>query len=410
MSLPEITDPPEEPPLRNEQDEEEFISAWNDFLAWLFVFVAQIKTAISWIGDQLTAAAQAVADARNAVPFETWSDLAAATGMSAGDRATVIASDTGTHTDPVVGGTVSNSGIYEYSEDPAGWERIADLDSALAAAQAALSTTERQAAQTAAGIANAVVNYTGGYDGGTLYAIGESVDFEGRIFAKRSTAAAGTEPIDGPDWLQMPDVVPPDEQVFTESGTWNRPDDEISLILLRLWGAGESGSARTESTGQIGTFGGDGGGFKQIIVPASLFGETVAVVVGAGGAPVHGSTPGNAGGSSSFGPISVPGGGAPSDGSFGEAQSPGDNGSGTSPARIFAGTGGAGIQADGDPQGAPGASVYGGQGGTSLRLDGAGAAGSGATPGGGGGARVWSTASDRLSGAGGNGRVEVYSW
>lgn len=79
------------------------------------------------------------ARAANAVPFATWASLAAATGMTAGDRATVLAADTGTHTDPVAGGTVSNAGIYSYSASPTGWQRIANLDSADAAASAALA-------------------------------------------------------------------------------------------------------------------------------------------------------------------------------------------------------------------------------------------------------------------------------
>ncbi|WP_072379805.1 hypothetical protein [Novosphingobium sp. NDB2Meth1] len=65
----------------------------------------------------------------NALPFPTWAALSAATGMVSGDRARVRASDTGTHTDPVVGGTVKNAGDYTYSASPAGWQRTGDLDS-----------------------------------------------------------------------------------------------------------------------------------------------------------------------------------------------------------------------------------------------------------------------------------------
>ncbi len=82
-------------------------------------------------GLSATAAAGSASAARNAVPFATWTALAAATGMAAGDRATVRADDSGTHTDPVVGGTVKNGGIYTYSASPAGWQRVADLDSQL---------------------------------------------------------------------------------------------------------------------------------------------------------------------------------------------------------------------------------------------------------------------------------------
>jgi hypothetical protein len=72
----------------------------------------------------------------SATIYATWTELAAATGMSAGDVAQVVSSDTGTHTDPVVGGTVANSGVFQYSASPAGWERIADLESDVASSLA----------------------------------------------------------------------------------------------------------------------------------------------------------------------------------------------------------------------------------------------------------------------------------
>ena len=78
----------------------------------------------------------AVARSQNALPFATWTALAAASSMVAGDRATVRADDAGTHTDPVVGGTVKNAGQYVYSASPTGWQRVADLDSQTAQALA----------------------------------------------------------------------------------------------------------------------------------------------------------------------------------------------------------------------------------------------------------------------------------
>lgn len=77
--------------------------------------------------------------AKNSVPFSTWAALAAATGMAVGDRATVETIDTGTHTDPVVGGTVNNAGLFEYFASPAGWKRIADSDGVIATAALAAS-------------------------------------------------------------------------------------------------------------------------------------------------------------------------------------------------------------------------------------------------------------------------------
>jgi len=53
----------------------------------------------------------------------TWTELAAVTG-SAGQGAEVLPTDTGTHTDPVVGGTKANAGTYIWSVSPAGWKWV----------------------------------------------------------------------------------------------------------------------------------------------------------------------------------------------------------------------------------------------------------------------------------------------
>jgi len=57
----------------------------------------------------------------------TWAALNALAGTTLGQRAEIPYSDAGTHTDPVVGGSVDNSGIYSWSVSPAGWLRISDL-------------------------------------------------------------------------------------------------------------------------------------------------------------------------------------------------------------------------------------------------------------------------------------------
>src|SRR5690606_41371238 len=54
--------------------------------------------------------------------YRTWAELSGVTG-SVGEGAQVI-SDAGTHTDPVVGGTVANAGQYVWSESPAGWRWV----------------------------------------------------------------------------------------------------------------------------------------------------------------------------------------------------------------------------------------------------------------------------------------------
>ncbi len=62
------------------------------------------------------------------VSAETWAVLAAIAGTRAGQPGRVIGPDAGTHTDPVVGGTVANTGEFRWSVSPAGWKRIAALE------------------------------------------------------------------------------------------------------------------------------------------------------------------------------------------------------------------------------------------------------------------------------------------
>ncbi|MBD8556280.1 SGNH/GDSL hydrolase family protein [Rhizobium sp. CFBP 8762] len=56
----------------------------------------------------------------------SWSVLSAIVGTRVGQPATVADTDTGTHTDPVVGGTVSNAGEYAWSASPAGWRWVSN--------------------------------------------------------------------------------------------------------------------------------------------------------------------------------------------------------------------------------------------------------------------------------------------
>lgn len=63
------------------------------------------------------------------VGYVTWAELQANTSQDDGAVGTVFGPDAGTHTDPVVGGTVDNEGAYRYSTSPAGWQRVGDTQS-----------------------------------------------------------------------------------------------------------------------------------------------------------------------------------------------------------------------------------------------------------------------------------------
>ncbi len=86
-----------------------------------------VKSEIRAYEAMTNAAIDALIDGQSvgALAFETWALLAAVTGSAAGAPAEVFG-DLGTHTDPVVGGTVSNSGKFRWLASPAGWKRIDD--------------------------------------------------------------------------------------------------------------------------------------------------------------------------------------------------------------------------------------------------------------------------------------------
>lgn len=76
---------------------------------------------------QLNALAEDVEGASEGlVRFATWAQLSSVAGTRVGQPGQAT-SDSGTHTDPVVGGTVNNKGEYRWSTSPAGWQRVGDL-------------------------------------------------------------------------------------------------------------------------------------------------------------------------------------------------------------------------------------------------------------------------------------------
>jgi hypothetical protein len=109
-------------------------------------------------------------------------------------------------------------------------------------------------------------------------------------------------------------------ELFTSSGTWTNPG-AVTQVTVTVVGGGGSGG-RNPSTGRAGGF----GGLAIASVPVS---GPVTVTIGAGGAGASASpsTPGNAGGTSSFGPlVSATGGGG---GTVGPTSVVGTPGAGT---------------------------------------------------------------------------------
>jgi len=130
----DLITPLPDPPSRSTQDRQEFVVATDNWLLAIQTWTPQVNALALQIEgltvDAQTAAATATDAANrldNAAAFqvsfamESWAGLAAIVGEYAGQSAAVF-DDAGTHTDPVVGGTVQNTGRYRWSTSPAGWK------------------------------------------------------------------------------------------------------------------------------------------------------------------------------------------------------------------------------------------------------------------------------------------------
>jgi len=87
---------------------------------------------------------------------------------------------------------------------------------------------------------------------------------------------------------------------FSGTGTFTKNSSDLAYIV-QVWGGGGSGSSSTAVSNR-GAAGGGGGAYNEAFLYASGLPSTISIVIGAGGLPVSGSaTPGNTGGTSSFG-------------------------------------------------------------------------------------------------------------
>lgn len=109
--------------------------------------VRDVQVDLAYAVAQFDEKLQAPVVVGEAAIFRTWELALTATGLTEGQNVIVLGGDSGTHTDPVVGGTVENSGVYAKRAN--GLERIGELDSTIA--NMAADRAEAAAAESAGG-------------------------------------------------------------------------------------------------------------------------------------------------------------------------------------------------------------------------------------------------------------------
>lgn len=89
---------------------------------------AEIRQLFDLVDDEIVDAQTAVEGAAAGLVLRpNWAALVATPGTRTGQPGRVPSTDNGTHTDPVIGGTVANSGDYAWSTSPVGWRRVSDV-------------------------------------------------------------------------------------------------------------------------------------------------------------------------------------------------------------------------------------------------------------------------------------------
>lgn len=140
MALPPLTKTPAEVYAPTTAGGAPRGASMGDALLLAQEMIAGTNSEIARLEGEISAASAGI------VVKATWAELAAIDGTRDGQAGRVAGTDAGTHTDPVVGGTVANEGEYSWDAGDEGWQRVGDIQDvnealdAIADADATLSS------------------------------------------------------------------------------------------------------------------------------------------------------------------------------------------------------------------------------------------------------------------------------
>ncbi len=200
-----------------------------------YLGIDAISEQVSGLAADVAVVASDVADleaSQNAgvVGYITWAELEANTTQADGARGTVFGPDSGTHTDPVSGDTVTNEGQYTWVDAEPGWQLMAALEEAPTVAPAQDYFDIADAVQPAWNVNAVIGQFTTERD---FYNRPWTV-FNGSIYGKSprifSSATYQLGPIiPNPDSTRVPDYGVLERPVYpiydaTAYATWKQPN------------------------------------------------------------------------------------------------------------------------------------------------------------------------------------------